>query len=95
MTKNDILLFLSQNKEKLKKDYGVLKVGLFGSYSREEEKENSDIDLVVDLEKKDFFIKDELREYLENNLHKSIDIGYIDSIRDFYKSKIEKDIIYV
>lgn len=95
MTKNDILLFLSENRQKLKQEYGVLKVGLFGSYSRGEEKENSDIDLIVDLDAKDFFIKEDLREYLENSFHKSVDIGYIDSIREFYKEKIEKDIIYV
>ena len=50
MTKTTILEFLQSNKQKLAQDYGVTKIGLFGSYARDEAKEDSDIDIAVEME---------------------------------------------
>jgi predicted nucleotidyltransferase len=95
MTKEIILNFLKIHKNELRKKYGLEKIGLFGSYARGTENENSDIDLAIVTEKKDFFIRDDLKDFLEENFKLPVDIGYLDSFRDFYKSKIEKEIIYV
>jgi predicted nucleotidyltransferase len=95
MTKEDILDFLRLHKDELKHDYKLSEIGLFGSYAKDKADENSDIDIVIKSEKKDFFIREDLREYLERHLQKPVDIGYFDSFRDYYKKKIEKDIIYV
>ncbi len=93
--KTDILNFLTSHKEKLQKEFFVTKIGLFGSYAKDTANEDSDIDIVIQSTKKDFFLREDLREYLESNLKKSVDIGYLDSIRSYYKDKIVKDIIYV
>lgn len=46
--------------------YGILRIGIFGSVARGEQKEGSDVDICVDLEKPDMFslvhIKEELRQ---------------------------------
>ena len=47
MTKDDIKLVLSANTKILKK-YKVNSISLFGSYVRNEQKENSDIDFLVE-----------------------------------------------
>ena len=70
-------------------------IGLFGSYAKDTANENSDIDIVIESNQKDFFLREDLKDFLEENLHTNVDIGYLDSIRTFYKTKIEKDIIYV
>ena len=57
--------------------------------------EHSDIDIVITSRKKDFFLRDDLKEYLEANFKIPVDVGYLDSFRAYYKSKIEKEIIYV
>jgi len=93
--KTDILNFLTSNKEKLENEFFITKIGLFGSYAKDSANEDSDIDIVIESTKKDFFLREDLREYLELNLKKSVDIGYLDSIRTYYKNKIAKDIIYV
>jgi len=49
MTKEDIKRLLKENKEILKK-YKVKSIALFGSYVRNEQREDSDIDFLVDLE---------------------------------------------
>ena len=95
MNKNDILTFLSVHKNEMQKRFGLLRIGLFGSYARDEATQESDIDFVVQMKKKDFFIREDLREYLEEHLKRNVDIGYIDSFREYYKNKIEKEIIYV
>ncbi len=94
MTKDIILNFLKAHKSELKEKYGLINIGLFGSYAKGTENENSDIDLAIVIEKKDFFIRDDLKEFLEEHFKLSVDIGYLDSFRGFYKSKIEKEIIY-
>ncbi len=95
MTKRDILEFLKTHKDELKRNFGLYEIGLFGSYAKDMADENSDIDIVIKSEKKDFFLREDLREYLEREFKKPVDIGYIDSFREYYKSKIEKNIIYV
>jgi len=95
MTKKEILNFLFTHKQELQNRYAFTKIGLFGSYAKDTQSENSDIDIVIDSTKKDFFVRDDLKEYLEGVFQSKVDVGYLDSIRKFYKSKIEKDIIYV
>ncbi len=94
MDKAAVLSFLKSHKGELARRYGVQKIGLFGSYAKDEQREHSDIDLAIEAHKKDFFIRDDLREYLEENLGAPVDVGYIDSFRSFYREQIEKEIIY-
>ena len=70
-------------------------MGLFGSFATDSADEKSDIDILIESEKKDFFVRDALREHLQEVFQRPVDIGYSDSIRRFYKSKIDQEIIYV
>lgn len=45
-TKENILAILKHNKSELSK-FGVSEIGLFGSYIRNEQSDNSDIDLLI------------------------------------------------
>ncbi|MDK9693709.1 MAG: nucleotidyltransferase domain-containing protein [Sulfurimonas sp.] len=94
MTKEYILSFLKEHKDELQQKYSVTEIGLFGSYAKDEADEKSDIDLAISTTKKDFFIREELREYLQNHFKTPVDIGYFDSFREFYKQKIAKEILY-
>jgi predicted nucleotidyltransferase len=49
MTKEQILDFLKQHKQEMNDRFGVTKIGLFGSYVRGEEREDSDIDVAIEL----------------------------------------------
>ncbi|MEA3553369.1 MAG: nucleotidyltransferase domain-containing protein [Campylobacterota bacterium] len=95
LNKSDILNFLSTNKKELQDTFLLTKIGLFGSYAKDTATENSDIDIAISTIKKDFFLRDDLKEYLEEKFQRPVDVGYIDSFREYYKSKIEKEIIYV
>jgi len=95
MTKEYILNFLTTHKKEMQETYALTKIGLFGSYAKDTANENSDIDIAISSTKKDFFLRDDLKEYLESSFNLPVDVGYIDSFREFYKKKIEKEIIYV
>ena len=96
MTRDNILDFLKKHKDELSKRYGVTKLGLFGSYARGEQKEDSDIDIAVEIKSqnkfKSFF---ELKYYLEDNLKKRVDLGIEHTLKPIAKQYIEKEIIYV
>jgi len=90
-----ILNFLSAYKTQLEEKFGIQKIGLFGSYAKDEAREDSDIDIAIVSVKKDFFIRKELREHLQNSFQTPVDVGYIDSFRYYYRARIEKEMIYV
>ena len=93
VNKQFILKFLKDNKQQLKEDYDVKKIGLFGSFSREEENIDSDIDILVDMPSSfnKFF---DLKYFLEDNFKRDVDLGMTNSMRSFIKKRIEEDIVY-
>ncbi len=93
MTKNTILEFLRENRTFLSEQFNVKKIGLFGSFSKGTQKEDSDIDIIVDMPSS-FDKYYDLKEYLEMNLNSKIDLGLENSIRKLIKKKIENEIIY-
>jgi len=50
LTKQDIFQTIIANKEAIK-NFGVIEIGLFGSYVRNEQTNESDIDILVDFVK--------------------------------------------
>ena len=96
MTSSDIQKILSQHKPELFKKYGVLRISLFGSYARDEEKPESDIDIAVELEKADLFAMASLKNYLQELLGKNVDVIRIrKNMNTFLKNRIQRDAIYV
>lgn len=48
-TVNDIRQIIHQHRDALAEKYGVNVIGLFGSYARQEQRPDSDIDLLADI----------------------------------------------
>ncbi|MEC9491647.1 nucleotidyltransferase family protein [Flexistipes sp.] len=96
LTKEQILQYLREHKKELYEKYGVRKIGLFGSYARNENKKSSDIDIVVELESdnkfRSFF---ELKYYLEESLDMEVDLGIESAVKKEVRNQINRDIIYV
>ncbi len=92
MTKEQILHSLRLRKEELNKRFGVRKMALFGSYARDEATDESDIDLLVEMEPsaQKFF---SLQRYLEELFDKPVDVGT--KLRRFVAKRIEKEMITV
>ena len=95
MTKKIILNYLNQHKSEYKEKFGIEKIGLFGSYARDEATDKSDIDIVIEMNPKSLQKRLMLKKELEQALKSSIDIGYFSSLRNFVANEIKKEIIYV
>lgn len=76
--------------------HGVKRIGLFGSYARGEEREKSDIDLLVEFDtgKKNYDNFIELCFFFEDLLGHKVDLLTPESISPFIRSYIEKDAYY-
>ena len=95
MTKKEILNYLSNHKKEFQKEYEVEKIGFFGSYARNEATRNSDIDIFVQM-KPDLFKLVELKQQIEEDLQKKVDIiRNHKHIKPFLLKMIQKDINYV
>lgn len=89
MNENDILAFFRKNKGQLKK-YGVEKIGLFGSYVKNQQNKDSDIDVLVEFKKgtKTFDNYMDLKFYLEDRFNKKIDLVINKNIKKDLKREI-------
>ncbi|RIH81687.1 Nucleotidyltransferase domain protein [Meiothermus luteus] len=99
LTREEIVALLRKNYPYLAAEYGVGRIGLFGSYAKGEPSSASDIDIVVEFERPIGFKFVELAEYLENLLGKKVDlltVGGIQGIRVASVAKsIRESIVYV
>lgn len=96
MNKQEIIEFLVLNKQELYKKYGVTKIGIFGSYARDEAKEGSDIDIAVEIQSKNKFKSFfGLKRHLEENLKNNVDLGIESTLKPVVKEHILKEMIYV
>jgi len=100
--RDDILVFLKNEKEKLT-SFGLKEIGLFGSFSRNEATEWSDIDVAIRLEN-DFLARNDawayfdLLERIKNDIshrfHRKSDVFDLDSRSDI-RDRVDKETIYV
>lgn len=82
-------------KEELLKKFGVSSIGLFGSVTREDFTDKSDIDILVDFSRPigmEFFT---LVDLLESRLKRKVDLITRDGIKPRYYEAIKEDLIYV
>lgn len=95
MTKEMILNYLATHKQAFQEEYEVEKIGLFGSYARNEAKEDSDIDIFVQM-KPSLFKMVGLKQHIEEDLKKRVDvIREHKNIKPILLKMIQKDIEYV
>jgi len=95
ISKNDILSKLKDLKPILYKDYAVKEIGLFGSFSDETFNENSDIDILVELERPIGWKYFSLELYLEKIFNRKIDLVTKNALKEQIREIILKQVKYV
>lgn len=97
LSKEQILQTLSEQKELLHTRFYVTKIGLFGSFARNEANENSDIDFVVEFDAPlAAYIKNRylLSDYLQSLFKRDVDLANPKSLKPFYKDEILNQAVY-
>ena len=96
LTKEKILKILNELKREIIDKYKVKEVGLFGSYLENEQKETSDIDILVEFEENaDLFDLIELSFFLEKKFKKKVDVVSKNALRNEIKESILARVIYI
>ena len=95
-TKEEILKILRDELPYLREKFNVKNIGLFGSYVKDEQKDKSDIDILVEFSKPIGFFKFmELEEYLSKKLGVKVDLVTPDALKPMIKPHIMREVVYV
>ena len=96
MNRADLLNTLEEFKRIEGDKYGILSIGLFGSFARGQASEFSDADIVVRTKTPDPFIMVHIKEDLEEQLRMPVDLVRLrEKMNPFLKRRIEKEAVYV
>jgi predicted nucleotidyltransferase len=95
-TLEEIKDILKRHKEKVSREYKVKEIGIFGSIVRGEQKNRSDIDILVEYyELPDLLKFIELERRLQKILRKKVDLVEKHGIRPELKDRILKEVVYI
>ncbi len=97
MNKETIVNILQQEKKEIAK-LGVSKIGLFGSFSRNDFKEDSDIDILIDFEPNSevtLFDLIEIEELLNSRLNRKVDMALLATLKPQISKHIMSEVIFV
>jgi len=95
ITKSEILSKLTELKPILYRDYAVKEIGLFGSYSDNSNTDDSDIDILIELEKPIGWRFFTLELFLENIFNKKVDLVTKNALKEQLKDEILKQVNFV
>jgi len=95
-TKEEIISILLSHKKEFE-TFGVKKIGLFGSFLKNKQNEQSDVDLIVEFVrgKKNFRNFIHLAFFLEELLQRKVEVVTPESLSPYMKSIILKEVDYV
>ena len=94
-TTQEYIDIIKEHSDELRTKFGIRSLRLFGSVSRGEQHEGSDIDVCVEMEPTLYLIV-RLKRFLEQILHCTVDIVRMHKhINPYLLSNIERDGIYV
>jgi len=94
-TLEEIKRILREHKEEIRERYGVVIVGIFGSYARNEQKEGSDVDILIEFESPIGLKFFELWEYLEELLRCEVDLVRLKLVREEIKDDVLKEVVKI
>jgi hypothetical protein len=97
MTKEDILSFIKAHKHEFKNKFSVESIALFGSFAKDLQTQNSDIDILIRYTKNPtnvYIKKRDFKKFLQDYFQRKVDIANEQSLRPFAKEAILKDAIY-
>ncbi len=92
----DVIKQLKNLNQQLNKDFGVSKMGVFGSYARGKEEKNSDIDVLVEFDRPvNLFEFSRLKSFLSDQLGIQVDLVTPGALKPLIKDEILRSVAYL
>ena len=93
---DELKKILNNNKKTLKDEYGVIQIGIFGSYTKGNQKKTSDVDLLVEFEKAvDLFTFVQLKNHLTDLLGVNVDLVIKKALKPKLGERILSETVYI
>jgi len=94
-TRKELLEKLRRELPYIREKFHVKSIGVFGSYSREDQEKRSDIDILVEFERPVGLFKFiRLEDYLSERLERKVDLVTPDALKPLTKPSIMRDVVY-
>ncbi|MBZ0202397.1 MAG: nucleotidyltransferase family protein [Ignavibacteria bacterium] len=93
--KSEIIKKIRVSLPYLSEKYHVDKIGIFGSYARNEQIQGSDVDILVEFSMPIGLKFSDLATELEEILHEKVDLVSIKAIKPKYLDSVKEDLMYV
>lgn len=95
VSRDTVLASLHRLKAGFEREYGVTRIGIFGSIARDEAVDSSDVDIVVELREPDLFFLVHIKETLTRELDRPVDIVNLrESMNEYLKERIRSEAVY-
>ena len=94
-TLQEIKTVLTKHKNRLFRDYPIKSMAIFGSFSRKEQNDLSDLDILVEFKDKIGIRFIDLAEEIENIVGFKVDLVSRNGVKEKYLQAIDSDLIYV
>jgi predicted nucleotidyltransferase len=93
---DEIKKILKDNEVVLKDAYGVIEIGLFGSYTKRNQKKTSDVDILVEFEKAiDLLTFVQLKNHLSDLLGVNVDLVTKKALKPKIGERILSKTVYI
>jgi predicted nucleotidyltransferase len=87
---------LQRFKQEHGSEYGITRMGIFGSVARNEHTEKSDVDVLVEAPVLSLFSRMGIKYRLEEMMGVSVDVvRKTEYMRPRFKARVEREVIYV
>lgn len=94
-TRQDVLKTLSAFNRSRAGEFGVIRIGVFGSAARDNMRLDSDIDFVVELERPDLLLLVGIKQELEDLFGRKVDmVRYRERMNPLLKKRIDQEAVY-
>jgi len=92
MDKDEVISLLKKHFHVLSNEYGISRIGIFGSVVKGTMSEDSDLDIVVEFTKPIGFKFNRLVEYLENLFGRKVDVLTKEGIKNIRVKEVARNI---
>ena len=92
------MAFIRQNRHYLKEHFYIKRIGLFGSFVHNAQTDDSDIDIIIELEDNTpsiYELKEELRAFFGRQFQREVDIAREKYLKSYLKAQINKEAVHV
>ena len=96
INRDDTIQTIAKHRQEIA-ELGVAAIGLIGSVARNEARDGSDLDVVIDLPPEHQTLREyfAIIDYLEAQFGRHVDVLMLDTLRPRFRRAIERDIVWI